>query len=153
MACRTNASLTRIGQRDERDQHRADLGADSPSPVGTAGEGLLPFHGLATAAGLEPATPSFEGWCPIRLSDAVGCWWGSPARGCGDASGAPVPMRGDLFSIDPVMLASSRSKALALLPQMPWIGCAAQPFALLVKFLLVWLWPEAWLEPSRSGPR
>jgi hypothetical protein len=31
----------------------------------------LSFCRLATAAGLEPATPSFEGWCSIRLSDAA----------------------------------------------------------------------------------
>src|SRR3954470_19307316 len=73
-----------------------------------------------------------------------------------DASGAPLPMTRDLFSIDPVMLASSRSKALALLPQMPWIGRAAQPFALRGMLLLVWLWLSAglWCTPfAPAGPQ
>src|SRR5215210_9141104 len=55
--------------------------------VGSAERNRLPSHtaqlefrprdrasksGLATAAGLEPASLSFEGWCSIGLSDAVG---------------------------------------------------------------------------------
>ena len=48
------------------------------------------------------------------------------------------------------MLASSRSNALALLPQMPWVGRAAQPEDLVVMPLL--LWPEVWLEPKLLGP-
>ena len=43
-------------------------------PVGPPRDGLNPTeHGrnLATPAGFEPATPSLEGWCSIRLSYGV----------------------------------------------------------------------------------
>ena len=61
----------------------------------------MSFCRLATAAGLEPATPSFEGWCSIRLSYAAELFViGAPLVRCGDdTSGAPAPISGGLLRV------------------------------------------------------